>query len=120
MEISEVFRKLKPLLGEAELARLREDYLAADLETRRLLEASLRLEAARTSRSSFEEREILLGSGKRKRDLCGGLKRDPLLMEGLGIGERPPSPREEGGRLLPYTLGVSRPTKASSRRRSAS
>ncbi len=59
MNIDEVFKKLKPIMGK-KINGIWKEYLLADANTKKMIEHELRLTLARDLDHSFEGREILL------------------------------------------------------------
>jgi len=59
MNIEEVFRKLRPVMGE-KLDILWQEYLISDPETRQLIEKTLRVTLARRFREAFDSELVLL------------------------------------------------------------
>jgi len=59
VNVDEVFRKLKPVMGD-KLAVLWQEYILADPDTRQLIERTLRIMLARRYKEAFDSEQVLL------------------------------------------------------------
>ena len=59
MNIEDVFRKLRPIMGE-QLDRLWQEYLVSDTEVRQTIERMLRVMLAQRLAETFESEQVLL------------------------------------------------------------